>query len=260
MKIYDCFTFYNELDLLEVRLNELNEVVDYFVLVEAESSHQNKPKPLYFEKNKDKYKSFLDKIIHIVVKKEEFVDGNFWHNENIQRNAILRGITQATDEDFLIVSDLDEIPTKQSVLDGVNQNKTPAAFEQILHYFYMNTPSIENSSYINCGSVLIKKSQFEQNTEIVRSRVKSRTFFRIRDGGWHFSFLGNENNAMNKINNYAHGEFRHIDEKTIKQRLDHLVDPLGRPEHKMIVVDNLSYLPKYVTDNLKIFEKYIKRG
>lgn len=260
MKIYDCFTFYNELDLLDVRLNELNDVVDYFVLVEAEASHQNKHKLLYFNDNKNRYNQFLHKIIHIIVSKEEFVDGDFWKNENTQRNAILRGLTAVTDEDFLIVSDLDEIPTKQSILDGIQQNKTPATFEQILHYFYMNTPSIESGSYINCGSVLIKKSQFEQNTEIVRSRTKSKTFHRISDGGWHFSFLGNENNAMNKINNYAHGEFRHIDEKTIKQRLDHLVDPLGRSEHKMLIVNNLNYLPKYVTDNLQVFDKYIKRG
>lgn len=260
MKIYDCFTFYNELDLLDVRLNELNDVVDYFVIVEAEASHQNKPKPLYFNDNKDRYSKFLDKIIHITVRKEEFVDGDFWKNENVQRNAILRGLTAATDEDFLIVSDLDEIPTKQSVLDGIEQNKTPAAFEQILHYFYMNTPSIESGSYINCGSVLIKKSEFEQNTEIVRSRTKSKTFHRIPNGGWHFSFLGNENNAMNKIHNYAHGEFKHIDETTIKNRLDQLIDPLGRPEHTMIVLKSLDYLPKYVTDNLQIFEKYIKRG
>ena len=58
MKIYDCFTFYNELDLLEIRLNELNDVVDGFILVEAEQSHQNKSKPLFFQDNKNRYEKF----------------------------------------------------------------------------------------------------------------------------------------------------------------------------------------------------------
>jgi hypothetical protein len=124
----------------------------------------------------------------------------------------------------------------------------------------MNTPSIENGSVINCGSVLIKKSQFQENTEIVRSRTKSKSFYRIPNGGWHFSFLGNENNAINKIHNYAHGEFSHIDKNTLKNRLDTLEDPLGRSEHRMVVVTDIeNHLPKYVLNNLKLFDNYIKR-
>ena len=65
--IYDCFTFFNELDLLEIRLNYLNEIVDKFVLVEMAKTHSNKDKPFYFEENKKRYEKFLDKIIHIKV-------------------------------------------------------------------------------------------------------------------------------------------------------------------------------------------------
>mgnify|MGYP003659202461 CR=1 FL=1 len=75
-KIYDCFQFFNELDILDIRLNELDSEVDYFIVVEAELSHQLKPKPLYFEENKKRYSKFLHKIIHLVVPANEFVAPN----------------------------------------------------------------------------------------------------------------------------------------------------------------------------------------
>jgi beta-1,4-mannosyl-glycoprotein beta-1,4-N-acetylglucosaminyltransferase len=158
MKIYDCFTFYNELDLLEIRLNELNDVVDKFVLVEAEKTHQNKDKELYFENNKIKFAPFLHKIIHIIVPKELFVDNDAWYNEKLQRNCILEGLKETNDDDFLIVSDLDEIPSSESIKQAINFNQTPLSFEHILHYYYLNTPLLVNNSEKNLGSVLLKKS------------------------------------------------------------------------------------------------------
>ena len=94
MKIIDCFTFYNELDMLELRLNELNEVVDYFVLVECVKTHANNDKELYFENNKDRFSKFLDKIIHIIVKDNIPQTSNAWDIENYQRRGIDQGIKQ----------------------------------------------------------------------------------------------------------------------------------------------------------------------
>jgi beta-1,4-mannosyl-glycoprotein beta-1,4-N-acetylglucosaminyltransferase len=258
MKVFDCFTFYNELDLLEIRLNELNDVVDCFVLVEAEKSHQNKIKPLFFNENKDRYSKFLNKIIHIIVKEEEF-NNEAWHNEKLQRNKILNGLSSATDNDAIIVSDLDEIPSKDSVETAIKNNNTLSVFEQILHYYYLNTPVSVYGSFYNYGSVLLKKSQFEQNTEIVRDWNFKKNFAKIQNGGWHFSFLGNQDNAMNKINNYAHTEFNHLDYNTVNSRLENLKDPFGRSGHNLIVANNLNYLPKYVQSNLDRFSQYIKR-
>ena len=70
--IYDCFPFFNELDLLEIRLNELSGVVDRFVLSEAELTHNGDRKPLYFNEHKDRFAKFADKIIHIIVRKDGF--------------------------------------------------------------------------------------------------------------------------------------------------------------------------------------------
>jgi beta-1,4-mannosyl-glycoprotein beta-1,4-N-acetylglucosaminyltransferase len=257
MKIYDCFTFYNELDLLEIRLNELNDVVDKFVLVEAERSHQNKPKPLYFEENKNRYKQFLDKIIHIVVKAEEFVDTHTWYNERLQRNKICDGLVDLNDDDLLIISDLDEIPTKQSIIVAKNNNVFPAVFEQLYHYYYLNTPMIVNNSYYNYGSVMLKKHDFLKNTELVRQPIK-HTFHIIKNGGWHCTFLGNSDKVFDKIHNYAHNEFNFLDKNTVDNRLAELKDPFGRENYKLICVNNFDYLPEYVKINLDKFKNYIK--
>ena len=129
MKIYDCFIFYNELDLLEIRLNELNDVVDGFVLVEAERSHQNKPKPLFFQNNKNRYEKFLPKIKNIIVSENLFVDNDAWRNEKLQRNTITVGLSDLADDDLVIVSDADEIPSKQSVQNLKKTNITQGIFE-----------------------------------------------------------------------------------------------------------------------------------
>ena len=81
MKIIDCFTFYNELDMLEFRLTELNDVVDYFVLVECIKTHVNNDKELFFENNKKRYSKFLHKIIHIIVKDNIPQTSNSWDIE-----------------------------------------------------------------------------------------------------------------------------------------------------------------------------------
>ena len=105
----DAFQVFNELDMLEVRLHELNETVHRFVLVEATRTHSNKPKPLHFGENKDRFAAFLDKIIHVVV--DDLPDNSdAWVLENFQRNAMLRGLTAAHSNDLVVIADVDEIP------------------------------------------------------------------------------------------------------------------------------------------------------
>lgn len=115
MKIYDCFTFYNELDLLEIRLNELDSVVDYFVIVEATKTQTGLPKKLYFDENKDRYCKFFKKIIHIIVNNmPDIKKNNSWVLEEYQRNQIIRGLTKCHNNDIIFISDLDELPNKEN--------------------------------------------------------------------------------------------------------------------------------------------------
>ena len=90
--IYDCFSFFNELDLLEIRLNVLKDVVDKFVLVEAGETHTGKPKPLYFKENEARFAAFRDRIIYVAIERFPEVCTTSWARENWQRNAIAEGL------------------------------------------------------------------------------------------------------------------------------------------------------------------------
>lgn len=114
MKIYDCFIFYNELEILELRLALLAPYVDYFVLVESDTTHRGDKKQLYFDEQKGKFAEYKDKIIHI--KMNGTIKGtvpNDWSIENTHRNYIEKGLVNCSPEDIIIISDADEIPNPQ---------------------------------------------------------------------------------------------------------------------------------------------------
>ena len=117
IKIVDCFLFYNEIELLIYRLNTLETIVDYFILVESRFTFTGRPKPLYYEENKLLFERFKDKIIHIVVddciyKYPDIRDPQQWENEIFQRNCISKGINrlELNESDLILISDVDEIP------------------------------------------------------------------------------------------------------------------------------------------------------
>jgi beta-1,4-mannosyl-glycoprotein beta-1,4-N-acetylglucosaminyltransferase len=257
MKIYDCFTFYNELDLLEIRLNELDCIADYFVLVEAHKTHQNKCKDLFFasSKHEDRFKKFIHKIIHIIVEEDEF-NNDSWHNERLQRAKIIDGLKNASDEDVIIISDLDEIPSSEAVKRAVQQNIKHCVFEQILHYAYLNTPLSINGCNISCGSVVVPKNVFISDPDSVRNCSKN-SLYRITNGGWHFSFLGNVDHIYNKLQNYAHTEFVNITKEAIENSINNMSDILQRPGHALQLQDDISYLPEFIQCNYKKFNKFI---
>ena len=112
MKIYDCFSYWDEDLLLDLRLNILNDFIDYFVIVEGNKTWQNNFKKLRFDINK--LSKFKDKIIYIPV--EDMPEGdNPYLRENHQRNCISRGLKNALENDLIIISDLDEIPNPQAL-------------------------------------------------------------------------------------------------------------------------------------------------
>ena len=152
MKIYDCFMFYDEDMLLDIRLNILDKYVDFFVIVESKYFHNGKERKLNFKI--DNYKKFKNKIIYIVQEKEpegiiQLNDkddentktfklvNNSYLRENNQRNTIIKGLNSAKDEDFILISDVDEIPN----LEHLNFNKIRnqiVIFEQEIFYYKFN--------------------------------------------------------------------------------------------------------------------------
>lgn len=141
-KIHDCFTFFNELDLLDIRLNELDPVVDRFVLVEAAVTQRGQPKPLFFRDNRERFAKFLPKIEHVVVEDMPAgpqTTGNNWKRENFQRRAIMRGLAAAQEDDFVLISDLDEIPRAEAIAaTAARSGRSVYALEMENFRFFMN--------------------------------------------------------------------------------------------------------------------------
>ena len=132
MKVYDCFTFYNEFELLELRLKALWDVVDYFVIVEANMKHNGEPKDFNLLKRADEFKDFFPKIRYVASDLSEvpFKGVGDWSLENAQRNAIMNGIGDAAEDDLIMISDLDEIPAPD-IFQRLQENKI-ALFAQVL--------------------------------------------------------------------------------------------------------------------------------
>jgi len=178
MKIYDCFIFFNELELLELRLNELDAVVDKFVIVEATKTHQGNEKPLYFEENKKRFSKFLDKIIHVVVDSYPNNISSPWNRirlcirywalcnpkniispvviENYQRNKIVEGLVGCKPNDVIIISDIDEIPNPKKITE-YKDARGIKIFSGKLYYFFLNYLPKRNGKYCRwAGSVMTR--------------------------------------------------------------------------------------------------------
>ena len=285
--IYDGFHFFNELDLLEIRLNTLKDVVDKFILVEAENDHRNKPKPLWYAENKCIFEEFEDRIVHVVVGADKFIGKGhmvpsdiykqhqyMYVNDDTQRRAIYEGLVDCEDDDIIILSDADEIPKASTALKAINEYKEPISMEQVLFYHYLNTAfNHAGNGPVWRGSAIISKSdldsEFDGDLQLVRD-ISIRDFNRcnrhspgrlfpiVKDGGWHFSFCGSGEKQNQKQKSYIHNEFDFMSESDFTTARENLEDPLlkGRGPGCANLYGILDWenLPEYVVNNKDKFE------
>ena len=213
MKIYDCFTFNNEFDLLELRLRELYDHVDYFVLVEANKTFQNKDKPFYYDENKQRFSQWHDKIITI---RERHMpeDTDTWGRERHQRDAINNGLTFAQPNDIIMIGDVDEIPRVKTVQTLRTSDQSVWGFRMPLFNFKFNYMMC-TQDYYSVWSGAIRRSLLNSPEDFRRMRhvlnqcplnFKDDNVQIIEHAGWHFTYLGNEDFARSKIQSFAHDE------------------------------------------------------
>jgi beta-1,4-mannosyl-glycoprotein beta-1,4-N-acetylglucosaminyltransferase len=245
MKTYDCFIFYNELDLLELRLNMLNDCVDYFVIVESAITFQGATKEFLFEKNRSRFSKFEDKIIHLKVenytidfanlpyvsepkntdevilnKIYKFIDECpyfdkktqfWWGNDFFQRECIWRAIAVADPKigDLILLSDVDEIPDPSAVVQAKRRITADSLIYFQQHEFCYFLNYYHNSSWI--GTCCFVFSEYAvPSLNAIRATAKSSKVSAlqiINDSGWHFTSVGNIEAIRNKIRSWSHREF-----------------------------------------------------
>ena len=221
-KIIDCFTFYNELKILDLRLAELKDVVDHFVLVEATKTFSGKSKKLYFDEIKSKYNDYP--ISHVVV--DDMPEKNCaWSKEYHQRRSIIRGLTNLVldDQDILVLTDADEIPDPETINYIAQQGLVDFAALEMDHYYY-NLRCKWQDKWTPHPKIF-KYSTFKKIGDFQKLRCHPYKIC-IPKGGWHFSYFGDVNFIINKLESFAHQEYnneeyknpekiqKHIDEKT----------------------------------------------
>ena len=230
MKIFDCFMYFDEEVVLDVRLNTLNEFVDYFVIVESKFTHKGDPRNLKF--NHKKFEKFKDKIIYVVYEQEpkeiEIINSNDSENEksrkyifnaiyreNGQRNHIEKGLELANQNDIILISDVDEIP---NLLD-VNLNKINEKiilFKQDMFYYKFNLylPNLVWTGTKGCRKKNMLNPQWLRNVKDRKySFFRLDTFFSktkyiniktINNGGWHFTNIKTAKEIEHKLKSYLH--------------------------------------------------------
>jgi len=295
MKIFDCFMYFDEDQVLELRLNVLNDYVDFFVIVESTYNHKGEKRKLLF--NVKKFEKFKDKIIYLIYdqipNKIENINQedpkktkdykyimNALYRENSQRNFIIEGLKNALDNDLILISDVDEIP-KLEVLKLSEIGNEILIFKQDMFYYKLNL-NIPNFKWSGTKGVKMKKLLSPQWLRNVKDRrypfYRIDTFFSekkytnikiISDGGWHFSNLKSPEMIEHKLKSYLH--HREFDEAslTIKQIeelikkkqaiYDLRVDKRDNKVGNGVVLNNfdIEKLPIYLQKNIEKYKNWI---
>jgi beta-1,4-mannosyl-glycoprotein beta-1,4-N-acetylglucosaminyltransferase len=255
MKIIDSFIFYNELDLLFYRLSILDQYVDYFILVESTHTFTGIEKPLFYNENKERFHSFNDKIIHIVVDDFPYKLPNInlklnnqWINEYHQRNCIKRGMDKIVhllnDDDIIITSDVDEIPNPNILSGAINKTlaynfETLNRLELDMYYYNLNYRVGEGNSWHGVKLITVYackklKLTFQQ----MRTLEWNHFVPIIKNGGWHLTYFGDIDYIINKINSFSHHEYnneKYIDRKTLEMKIKNGINFLNMDDNAKLV-------------------------
>lgn len=277
--LIDCFTFFKELDVLEVRLNTLDKYVDKFILTESEETFTGIPKPLYFEENKKRFEKFLDKIIHVKLAKTPDWFGS-WRREWYQGNASAEDIQVFNDEDLIMISDCDEIPDLSKVdLSEINEPKVFINNHFALRFNLMAFNNEETIKRIE-GNPPVNNKNGEPwswfGTSIFKQKyIKDKFFwgpkgslrfkrgnFEQIHGGWHFSSCMSDKDVIDKIKSYSHfDKYTHIQTPDqilndyINKNKDFTIDPSR--SMKLVEISN-KYLPEYLVQNKEKYNHLFK--
>jgi beta-1,4-mannosyl-glycoprotein beta-1,4-N-acetylglucosaminyltransferase len=264
MKLFDCFMYNNEDLLLELRLNILEKMVYKFIIIESRYDHRGNRKKLKFRL--ERFELFKDRIIYVVL--DEFPKNlSNWERENYNRNFITNGLNEADPDDYIMISDIDEIPKINS--KEIFKKKRYTSFRQSMFYYKFNLKNITEPYWF--GTRACKKKYLKSPQWLRNKKFKKYPFWRfdklinfmnwniIDEGGWHFSFLMNSMDIRKKLLSFAHSEFS-SDEfsslSAIENKINKNKDLFDRNyEYKKVEIDEL--FPDYILRNKRKFEDFI---
>jgi len=271
----DCFVFFNELDLLEIRLHTLAPYVERFVLCESVITHSGHPKPLYFQENKDRFKDF--NITHLIadggMTPNTYInDTPAWRRERYHKEFLMNGIDDVDPNTTILTSDLDEIPD----LEPYHVEGMEGRFRQQMYYYYVNMYSGFSWWY---GTFAIQRGKLERREKLGGGCLPDRewpiTIGQIAVGkrrrpalrpaddpggkGWHFSTLGSLEQIQHKFQSGAHTELSNDDHiNRLAELRQNMRDPYrsGWGRNSRVCQISMPSGPKYLLDNRDKFRHF----
>tara|TARA_X000000950_G_scaffold241830_1_gene295742 strand:- start:405 stop:1217 length:813 start_codon:yes stop_codon:yes gene_type:complete len=268
MKLIDCFMYFDEDLVLDIRLNTLTDKVDKFIIVEATKNHAGQDKKLNFRiENFSKFKHKINYLIidDLPVDVESPKKG--WHEnharDQYQRNSIAKGYKKYHDNDLIMISDIDEIPDPKKI-EEFDIKKKYACFMQKNFQSKLNLLNITDGDWPGtkiCQKKFLKSPQWLRNLKTKKKpfwKIFNKNIQLIRDGGWHFSFLKDPNSIKKKIMSYSHQEFNKeefTNIESIKKQISLGKDLFQRKiNYKKIDIDET--FPEYVVNNKNLFKNW----
>ena len=287
MKIFDCFMYFDEDLILDARLNILDKYVDFFIIVESKYNHKGEKRPLKLDL--EKFKKFKNKIKYLVIedlpnnlevitgqdfgvtKEHKFIN-NAVKRENFQRNFIKKGLDEAQDEDFILISDLDEIPSLEN-LNLRSVKEKIIVFKQLMTYYKFNLalPNFWWHGTKGCLKKNLKSPQWLRNVkskkysllrlDILFSEMRYNSIKFIENGGWHFTNIKSAEEIELKFKSYLHHrefELSNINLNDIREiiknkyaiydlNVDQRNSKIGNGKKLINLADK--NLPKYIIEN-----------
>ena len=268
MNFYDCCTYNNEELVLDIRLNYLNKFVKKFIIVESKFTHQGKKKDKFF--NIKNFKKFENKIKYFLF--DKFPDNlSNWGRENFQRNFHKNTIQDLHDDDYIMISDIDEIPNMGKIRNINNFKYT--VFEQLnfsLKFNSVNKTHLKWYGTRMCKKKNLKSPQWLRTLKVHKKysvfridKIFSKTYYSkfkiFKDCGWHFGWLMKPNEIVQKVNSYSHTEHNiplYNDSSYIEKCIKNQINFLDKNDI-LILSNDIEKLPEYVKNNQKKFSEWI---
>ncbi|KAI4207832.1 MAG: hypothetical protein LQ346_000335 [Caloplaca aetnensis] len=265
-KIYDLFIINRELDWLEIRMGELQDEVDYFIILEAETTFTETPKPLYVQENWARYAPFHSKMIHHVLNQTGAEFDGAWSRERFSRNAMFEQVIPFLEDemaagrgDVILVSDVDEIPRPDS-LKALRNCDFPRKLTLRSHFYYYGFQWLHRGEqWPHPQATFFEGPENTVKPEELRNSHDSDLW----NAAWHCSYcFGRLSDFVNKIQSFSHTEMnqpRFTDRAKILQRVRHGIDMFERNEVKIDRIDTNNDIPQYLLANRDRFGYTINR-
>jgi beta-1,4-mannosyl-glycoprotein beta-1,4-N-acetylglucosaminyltransferase len=275
MKIYDCFTFFNEIELLEMRLDYLYHIVDKFIISESNLTHSGREKQYNFKREYKRFKRFSDKLVYLEydrdptrtlgVKPEKYDPNHWcWSLERGQRDFLSTALFELDSDGIAVITDLDEIwnRDRSAELVSVTNANNLIRLGMSLHYFYFNYLGTGHLNKSWQHGFSIKNSLLKENRHLSLSYIREgRVKAPVLPGmGWHFSYLGGKERITEKLESFAHQELNKADFKSdsnIEKALKDGVDIFHRAGHQLEMC-NLGFFPEGLAVLMKRVPEFIK--